>query len=324
MVGKYNIIIEDARVKYELTVKRHYTIITGDSATGKTTLINMLQSPYVKRVCDVKLIAPNATDWLEVVNNTSNSIVFLDEDIVGGFSDYVVKILNNSNNYFVLITRDLIKNISYSVKEIYTIKSEKRYNSLGKLYTFNTLEQIKYTVSKLSTNYMIITEDSNFGNSYFSDIIGVICEKGDGKNQLLSKLNKQFKDVDKVLAIVDGAAYGACIDDMLTFMETYPHKSIIVLMPESLEYLLLKVHLSKGELKQVDEAYNYCHLASWETYFTMLLEVKTLGTVFEYHKNGYNKRFTTYGFDVIKLLEKSDAIVSGNTVNIFGLTNNFS
>ena len=43
MKGKHHIVIESARLKYEFDIKRNITIIRGDSATGKTTLIELLE-----------------------------------------------------------------------------------------------------------------------------------------------------------------------------------------------------------------------------------------------------------------------------------------
>lgn len=44
MKGKYYITVQNKKLRYELEVKRNITIIRGDSATGKTTLIEMLES----------------------------------------------------------------------------------------------------------------------------------------------------------------------------------------------------------------------------------------------------------------------------------------
>lgn len=42
--AKWNkIVINNNRLRYEFVIKRNITVIRGDSATGKTTLINMLR-----------------------------------------------------------------------------------------------------------------------------------------------------------------------------------------------------------------------------------------------------------------------------------------
>ena len=42
MKGKYHIIVQNSRVRFEFDIKRNITIIRGDSATGKTTLVSMI------------------------------------------------------------------------------------------------------------------------------------------------------------------------------------------------------------------------------------------------------------------------------------------
>lgn len=43
MKGRHRIVVKNNRIHYEFEIKRNITIIQGDSATGKTTLINMLR-----------------------------------------------------------------------------------------------------------------------------------------------------------------------------------------------------------------------------------------------------------------------------------------
>ena len=43
MRGKHRVIVQNKRLHYEFEIKRNITIILGDSATGKTTLIDMLR-----------------------------------------------------------------------------------------------------------------------------------------------------------------------------------------------------------------------------------------------------------------------------------------
>lgn len=42
MVGKYHIEIYSNKLKYEFDIKRNLTVIRGNSATGKSQLIRML------------------------------------------------------------------------------------------------------------------------------------------------------------------------------------------------------------------------------------------------------------------------------------------
>ncbi len=44
MKGSYEVIVKSRRLQYKFTINRNITILRGDSATGKTTLIDMISS----------------------------------------------------------------------------------------------------------------------------------------------------------------------------------------------------------------------------------------------------------------------------------------
>ena len=46
MKGSYKIIVQNSNVRYEFEIRRNITIIKGDSATGKTTLVEMIGEFY--------------------------------------------------------------------------------------------------------------------------------------------------------------------------------------------------------------------------------------------------------------------------------------
>ena len=46
MKGKYNILIQNNVLQYRFEIRRNITIIKGDSATGKTTLVEMVREYY--------------------------------------------------------------------------------------------------------------------------------------------------------------------------------------------------------------------------------------------------------------------------------------
>ena len=43
MKGSFRITVRNNRVQYKFTIERNLTILRGDSATGKTTLIGMIE-----------------------------------------------------------------------------------------------------------------------------------------------------------------------------------------------------------------------------------------------------------------------------------------
>ena len=46
MKGKYRVRIQNRRLRYDFEIRRNITIIKGDSATGKTMLVDMVREYY--------------------------------------------------------------------------------------------------------------------------------------------------------------------------------------------------------------------------------------------------------------------------------------
>ncbi|MBO4640647.1 MAG: hypothetical protein J5710_12920 [Treponema sp.] len=44
MKGSYEVVVKNRRIQYKFTISRNITILKDDSATGKTTLIDMIQA----------------------------------------------------------------------------------------------------------------------------------------------------------------------------------------------------------------------------------------------------------------------------------------
>lgn len=124
MIGKYDIRIRNKFVTYEFCVKRKYTIIRGDSGTGKSYLCKMISEPSVERKCDVKLSVLPSNNWEIILANVQNQIIFVDESFKAIKSNDFASAMKRSDNYFVLITRHDLKAVPYSVSEIYNLSSK--------------------------------------------------------------------------------------------------------------------------------------------------------------------------------------------------------
>ena len=70
MKGSHRIIVETKKIKYDLTVQRNLTILTGDSGSGKTVLIDLIREYrkygsasgiFLSCDCDCKTI--DSEDW---------------------------------------------------------------------------------------------------------------------------------------------------------------------------------------------------------------------------------------------------------------------
>lgn len=87
MKGAYQIVVRNNKVQIKLYIKRNLTILQGKSATGKTTLLELIAaydelgaSSGVTVNCDAPCKVLSGRNWLRDLSSIENSIVFVDED----------------------------------------------------------------------------------------------------------------------------------------------------------------------------------------------------------------------------------------------------
>ena len=96
------------------------------------------------------------------------------------------------------------------------------------------------------------------------------------------------------MVIADGAAFGPEMDRVLQLVQT--RENLTLYLPESFEWLLLKVMFSKDPmiyriLKNPSDYTESTKYLSWERYFTHVLEEHTKGTYLNYTKKTLNKAY---------------------------------
>lgn len=278
METKHDILIQNKRnVQFKFSIRRKITIIRGDSATGKTTLFQMVSDANSSRLsgvtvsCDVPIVALYENGYKYELENESGKIYIVDEDFgplkTKEFSSLVLK----SQNCFIIITRESLPGIPYSYKEIYKIKTSGKYHMLENIY--EKLEQFE------EQNF-IVTEDEDAGLEYYQHFYGnkVISSHG---NSNLSKYGNE-----ETLLIGDGCAIGAFIQDlMLTKAKLY--------LPESFEWKLLQNgmfyqdnYVSKN-IKAIENIGT--EYPSIERYCAVLLAEITRNTPAQYTKSKLNQ-----------------------------------
>ena len=302
MIGKYTVIVRNARVRYRFTIERSVTILRGDSATGKTTLIEMLESHQrngVSSGVDVRCAKPCVVlpgyNWQLNLSQISDSIVFIDEgdDFVRS-QDFAIAI-QKSNNYYVIATRSVLYNIPYSVNEVYGIKNiaGNRYQETKRLYSeFYPLHRLSN--DNIPRPDLVIVEDSNAGFEFFGKVfkdMGISCISANGKSNMRREVENAT--AENILIIADGAAFGPEMDRVLPMRQI---KNLALFLPESFEWLVLKSGILHSNpvneiLESPADHIESSQYFSWERFFTALLTDETRGSYLQYSKKKLNPAY---------------------------------
>ena len=178
MKGEFFISVSNSKVKYEFSIKRNITVIQGDSATGKTTLVDMIRefeqngadsgiNLSSKKKCRVL----EGNNWEENLSLMNDSIIFIDEGNRFVESADFAKAVKNSGNYYVIVTREGLDNLPYSIEEISGIHTSGKYADLKQVYHefYRIYGNNNFNDCRIEK---IITEDSNSGFDFFNAVCG--------------------------------------------------------------------------------------------------------------------------------------------------------
>lgn len=288
MKGSHRIIVESKKVKYDFIIKRNITILTGDSGSGKTVLIDFIREyrrygadSGVFLSCDCECKTIDNEDWERQIEETSNSIIFIDEGNRFLTSKRFAELVQQSDNYFVLATREKLPMLPYSVNEIYGFRQSGKFHEAKKKY--NEIYHLYGEISerdKINPQF-VITEDSNSGYDFFSELSNqkkIECIPSCGKSNIIKSL-QDSENIDGMrLVIVDGAAFGSEMRDVSEYLDTVGN--VVLYAPESFEWILLSANTIPNAnvaaiLQQPENYIDSKEYASWERFFTTVLTSKT-------------------------------------------------
>ena len=304
MKGMHRVVVSTKRLKYDFVIRRNITIIQGNSATGKTTLVDMIREAVnntsgtsVDLVCDKKCFVLDGTLWKEQLAAVSNSIVFIDEGNEFIKTIEFSKFIQNTDNYYVIVTRESLPTLPYSVEEIYGINTSGKYGKLEQ--KFNEFYRIYGSdIYKESIHpNTVLTEDSNSGYQFFKSICNdshIKCESLNGKSNIFQYLNSH--DNENILVIVDGAAFGSEMHRVTELIRD--KKEIAIYLPESFEWLVLLSGVVKNSmlnsiLESPADHIESKEYFSWERFFTAILIDMTKDSYLAYKKKNLNSVYLT-------------------------------
>lgn len=281
MRGEHLVIVRNNKVQIKLPIRRNLTILQGKSATGKTTLIELIaqyealgESSGVTINCDAPCRVLAGVTWRRDLADIENSIVFIDEDSAFMKTHEFAHAARHSSNYYVLIAREALPQLPYSVDEIYglknTTRSSSKYPAYKRVYTsvYRVFGSTTFTGERPE---LVIVEDSNSGYEFFSALCaksGVPCVSAGGKSNIYRLLRERSET--EILLIADGAAFGA---EMAYVTSLTRFKNIQLFLPESFEWLVLNSSLfadakTRDMLLHPASYIESATFFSWEQFFT--------------------------------------------------------
>ena len=298
MKGSYQISVQNNLVKYEFTIRRNITVIQGNSATGKTTLVDLIREYQLNGAdsginlsCKKKCVVLEGNDWQQTLTLFQDCIVFIDEGNRFISSKDFASTIKQTDNYYVLITREGLENLPYSVNEIYGIHTSGKYADLKQIYhEFYHIYNDDFQGKPIGA---VLTEDSNSGFDFFKNLSDgkYPCESAKGKSNIFNYLNKSE---GTTLIVADGAAFGSQMDKVTKIIGR--KNNAILYLPESFEYLILQSDLFKDAeiskvLKEPSGVIESKEYFSWEQFFTSLLIKVSKDTYLKYSKKKLNKNY---------------------------------
>ena len=305
MKGKHTIRLEVRAESIEITVKRKYTVIIGDSAIGKSFLFKSLSDMNDEVDCDVIVNPVDTVNGFDLAIESKGQIIIVDESL-GIFKDMKKyrSLLRKSDNYFIFITRRHLVHLNYSVKEIYTLYKD---NNTLRLKPYYDLSK-KF---KIENNGVIITEDSNTGNQFYRKVFNTCIvypryleSCGNWKvKQIYQKLYETGVIKHKnVYIIIDSAAFGCEMHELKAVIRNNRKDvgNVIISTPEAFEQLVCAAVVGAKD-DRIINTYNYCEYniyKSWEDYFEKL----ALKVYKGYNKKKYNDKILEIKEGIVEAL----------------------
>lgn len=143
MKGSYHFSVYNNKIRYEFDINRNITILKGDSATGKTTLLKMLNRALLSKDSGYT-VKTNAKyfvyledvyniPWQQRFLSNKDHVVFIEENNDFVKSNEFLSILQESGCYAVIVSRESIDSLHYSIYKTYGIRQSSKCDFLPKV-----------------------------------------------------------------------------------------------------------------------------------------------------------------------------------------------
>lgn len=270
-----------------LEFHRRISIIRGDSAIGKTSLIDMVSNPLTTVVSTYPIDIAGSNGWFNTMIGATDTIIFFDDMTIvesARFADAVSKYCSQNNLWLVVMDRSLEfggGKLSYAVDSIYDM-----FNDGNTEYWIEPEFPVDFDRSKQFDT--ILVEDSSGGYQFFNRNLPDIAVHAatDGKATIVDDAMKIVSERSNILIFADVAAFGCHIDDLMCQVLKRSEDTQLVWFYECFEELLLRTNLLNHNPRVVELFNNLVDQAnanvSWEKFFEKFIEDLTDNTFCKY------------------------------------------
>lgn len=291
-MNEINIKVSSQTFNFSCELHRRLTLVHGDSAEGKTTLVRLLSSnqPLIEKDCSLPIVVARDDSWREQLTGKMDSIILFDDlDCVETpeFATICSKYLVVNNLYIVIFGR-AITDVNFT--EPNENKSDSKLNrlaiSVNEIYEFKSDGGIQHWLEPVEISEpdsfsdidCIISEDGGSGYKFFNHYLENVYTVN-GKDNVIKDLTSYQHRYNRVLVLLDLVNFGACWDE---FESKFLRKGNVFVLPgrECFEQMLIQSNflnennIVQSELNNLQFYAN--HFISWEKYFEDLIKRATL------------------------------------------------
>lgn len=313
------IMVRKGNVIFKITIDRKVSIIRDSSGTGKTLLCDNIEESEnigskVKKICDenYNIITLTSQMFKTIeIGKMEPTVFFVDEFTRIPNTTEFANMVMNSNHYFVIMTRKTTSfcQIPYSCHCVYELKEVG--SELVNVPSYPNKMYLPYT--PFIANYYI-TEDGKSSGFLLEKLVQNGTRVG-ANSSVMTIIKEVLKNKTNAntITMVDGAAFGAYIENMLKTLEIIENNRVGLFLPESYEWLLLHLSMFKKD-NEVQQALSdpYKLSDSYERYYENICKKAFAKYNINYTKGSNNSKVLTPK-NVAELANMFEGVVFPNT-----------
>lgn len=282
--------IKNDLLHFNINLQRRISFIMGDSATGKSSMYELLNlklrhnddEVFLKSNIDIVLL-----DFSNLKDSHSHVLYIVDDlDILPNHDfEALMNSMVEDDLWFLIMSRE---EVDYKLKASIIFSSNCEY-TLGVIDNVYTLRPL-YTYERSITNKYdcVLVEDSKGGFDFFNKLYKdskVLSTKG--KNNIVTSMETAVDNgFRNILVIFDTANFGSCFAEFYNKARVSEANIEFISTYECFEELLVRTNLLnnlgvvKYGLENIEEEAN--KFKSWEKYFEYLIKVATQNKPYGY------------------------------------------